>query len=720
MKAPDCLIVPIVLVAVTWALPVQAQSSAARVQAAAAARVQAAVNGFESTVPHRFEGLPTDWADRFLVYSEPPRYSEAYEGVQSSPRYWLGQIRRASPSKRAVASRSSSSPRIRPRKLLLSLSADWNTTLGTNGTVGAGMFPAKYTFNPIGTANCTNDFVVFNTRLSGLTAVAATQTGNFTKNPNQGQTVTITSGTPVTLTADNTLNTGTNFALEKTITLTAQNLVAAINRNTTVVTATSSAGVVTVTATTPGLSGNSITLSQTTAPDFTWNAAALTGGADGKASIAAFNNLYPGCTGTVPSLRWAYNTADAATTQSVDTSVVLSSDGTQAAFVQATATGAAQLVVLKWHALDGTIILPYNLSTSTAPASYRVCTAPCRTSITFSGSNTNVDISSPFYDYANDVIYVGDNGGVLHKFTGVFNGTPAEVTSGWPITVASGSILTGPVFDYSSKNIFVGDSNGYLYYVRETGSTKGTCGTGSPPCLGTPNLDVSNGSGRKLVDPPMVDSTTGRVFAFTSCSGTTGTCGDGTNRPAQAVQADTSLANVVRVDIGLSNSSDTFNVRAGDFDDPYYTNGTGHMYVCGNPYQSDTRKLYQLTVTSGVLQNPAHANTITLSDTTASECSPATEIYNTSTSTDWIFVSVPNTVSYGNCTTAGTGCIRSFNVTTASNWPSVAVGSLAVNSGTSGIIVDSNQSTSGLTTPNVYFSDLSGGLARQATQSGLN
>jgi hypothetical protein len=723
MRGLRYLIVPILLTAGTWTLPMQAGPSARR--------LPATVNGVESTVPHCLEGLPTDWADRSLAYSQPSRCSDAYERVQSSPRYWLGQIRRATVGKRAITPRSSSSPRIRPRKLLKSLSADWSTTLGTGATVGAGMFPAKYTFNPIGAANCTDDFVVFNTSLP-TTAVAASMTGTFTNQAQQGDTVTI--GT-VVLTAVNQHPLQTNqFDIGTNAATAAASLVAAITAYVSNVDAstTTNVGEVRVTAKTAGAAGNLIALAENSTR-FAWTggATSLAGGADGQATIAAFNNLYPGCGGTVPSLRWAYNTADAGTTQSIKTSVVLSSDGTQVAFVQAPATGAASLVVLKWRAGDGSSVTSaYNPTAIIAP-SYRACTAPCRTSITFSGSN-NVAISSPFYDYANDVIYVGDNGGLLHKFTGVFSGTPAEViTSPWPITVASGSILTGPIYDYGSKNIFVGASNGYLYYVRETGSTTGACGTGSPPCLGTPALDVSNGTGRKLVDPPMVDSTKRRVLAFTACSGSSGSsCGDGT-RPAQAVQADTSLGNVVRVNIGLSSTSDTYNVRAGDFDNDYYTKdtGTGYMYVCGNPYESGARLLYQLSFSlssdASTLQS-ASGSTITLSTNAASECSPVTEVDSTVTTptaatTDWIFVSVPNSNAFtlSNCT-PGNGCIRSFNVTTATNWPGFTGGSLAVSGGTSGIIVDSTvQSSTYTNTPNVYFSDLTSGLARQATQSGL-
>jgi len=68
-------------------------------------------------------------------------------------------------------------------------------------------------------------------------------------------------------------------------------------------------------------------------------------GATGQASIIAYNNLYSGCSGTVPSVYWAYDTGG-----TIGTSVTFSADGSQLAFVQAEG-GKATLVVLKWACL---------------------------------------------------------------------------------------------------------------------------------------------------------------------------------------------------------------------------------------------------------------------------------------------------------------------------------------------------------------------------------
>jgi hypothetical protein len=93
------------------------------------------------------------------------------------------------------------------------------------------------------------------------------------------------------------------------------------------------------------------------------------------------------------------------------------------------------------------------LTSFPAPASYRACAAP----------------------YSSDTIYIGDDTGVLHQFTGVFSGTPAEnTTSPWPVTL-SANPLSQPVLDHVSGRIFVGDTGGF--YCGVNSSTAAVTGT---------------------------------------------------------------------------------------------------------------------------------------------------------------------------------------------------------------------------------------------------
>ncbi len=438
-----------------------------------------------------------------MVYSAPSSMAHAWK-LQAEPRYLLQWRRRTAAAQRVehgrrIPPQPSSEPRV-----------DWGYPLLAGGTSGLGQYPAKFTFDIYATPDCTNDFVVFNQAgLAGAPpTVAAAQTGTFTGRPADGQTVTITNseGTVVlTLTASRTgLNTGLNFAVvtaaEGGTTTDATNLAAAIARNGAAVgvTATSVANVVTVTALTEGAGGDLTTLSEALT-GFTWAGATLAGGV-GTASIVAFNNLYSSqpptgaglCGGSGPSVYWSYFTG----TGTASTSVVLSEDGTKVAYVESAPTGAI-LHVLQWKAGEGTgagyPVAP-DITVTSGDVWSADCTAgnSCISSLAFSGGFDDTN-SSPFYNYVTDTLYVGDIDGNLHKFTGVFGDSSVltEVTTGWPIAVNTGANLTSPVYDSVSGNIYVGDSTGRLSFIREVGSSVGTCTPA--PCLNTPSLPVGTG-----------------------------------------------------------------------------------------------------------------------------------------------------------------------------------------------------------------------------------
>jgi len=131
----------------------------------------------------------------------------------------------------------------------------------------------------------------------------------------------------------------------------------------------------------------------------------------------------------VPSVLFAYFVG----TGTVQTSPALSLKGDKVAFVESVAGGS------KFHVLTLDKSNPANNGTA-----YNHPVAPCTVngtetcmtnsavdvSITMNG-NVQVTRSSPFVDYANDVAYVGDDTGHIHKFTGVFlSTTPAEQFGG--------------------------------------------------------------------------------------------------------------------------------------------------------------------------------------------------------------------------------------------------------------------------------------------------
>ena len=375
--------------------------------------------------------------------------------------------------------------------------------------------------------------------------------------------------------------------------------------------------------------------------DFVVFPTGLPGVGGGQASIVAINELYSGsgaggtgsCGTGQPSVMWAYNTNLAGDSSGqILSSPVLSRDGSKVAFVENNAgvSGTAILKILKWVAGQGTVsasTTPTPISTGNSWSSCPATGTSCLFSLTFSGTISD-SISSPFYNYANDTLYVGDDIGVLHKFTGVFNGTPAEVTSGgWPMTISSGNSLTGPVFDAVSGNIFVADTIATLFYVRETGSTVGACASGSPPCKGTPSLAVADpGFGEGVFDAPTLDQTSQKVFVFTGFD-------PGDN--AAVIQATTALAN--SVDTVLQGGYNP--IFSGAFDKNYYSGNysSGFLYACG----TNPMALYRIGFnSSGVMKSAIESGSINIEQSGDSGplCTPITEILNGAN--DYLFFGV--------------------------------------------------------------------------------
>ena len=146
-------------------------------------------------------------------------------------------------------------------------------------------------------------------------------------------------------------------------------------------------------------------------------------------------------------------------------------------------------------------------------------------------------------------------GAVIASPTEVFRNVRRERSSG--IIVNSSHKLTGPVLDFGSKNVFVADDSGRLSFVRDTGSTTGTCSGGGPlPCLGSNT--ITTGASSSITDGPIVDGSTGKVFAF--AGGTSGT---------SVVQADTALTSGSNVTVTVGHASAT-QVHNGAFDNSYF------------------------------------------------------------------------------------------------------------------------------------------------------
>jgi hypothetical protein len=453
----------------------------------------------------------------------------------------------------------------------------------------------------------------------------------------------------------------------------------------------------------------------------------LVGVTGGQASIIAYNKLYSGagtpfCGVTNPAVDWSYNTnlnpAGGATTGKVETSPVLSLDGSKVAFVEtrSAANGGAILHLLKWHAGDGgainTAAAPITATVWTPDGATGHCpvTGSCMISIAFNGGQADT-ASSPFYDYQRDVIYVGDDADVLHKIInafGVSGTTPSEVVTGnWPITLGGTTTtrLNSPTLDSISGNIFVTDSDGVVSYVRETFSAAGTC---TVPCFGG-SINLSPSGVHVMTDGPIVDSVTGKVFAFIGNNGAT---------PANAavVQSDITLSASVSVNVGAGGH----HLHSGAFDNSYLTgNGSaGSLYVCGESSTSiPTMQRIGFTNSGRVPPSP-FANTVgtmnaavdvgvtlAVASANTTECYPVTELFNANAligSRDQIFFGVQSLGIGTNC--GGGGCVMSINVTNRPGTLAIA-NSIAEIGGPSGIIVDNDANTTTFPqSSSLYFS----------------
>jgi hypothetical protein len=272
-------------------------------------------------------------------------------------------------------------------------------------------------------------------------------------------------------------------------------------------------------------------------------------------------------------------------------------------------------------------------------------------------------------------------------------------------------MLTGPVLDPVSGNIFVADTFNTLFYLRESGSTVGTCASGSPPCIGTPSLSVGTSTAGAF-DPPTVDITTQRVFVYPAID---------LNGNNGVIQATTALGSAV--DTSLGSTAKNY-INSGAFDQTYHSGNysSGFLYACGTGPQT---ALFRIGFNStGVMNSATDTSSVNLDPNThIPSCTSMTEIVNGAN--DFLFFSL--SASGGLASGCTSGCVLGLNLAGQAWPPTVSNFSvLAETGGTSNIVVD-NVGTDGQES-SVYFGPVGNncaspagrGCAVKATQSGLN
>jgi hypothetical protein len=443
-----------------------------------------------------------------------------------------------------------------------------------------------------------------------------------------------------------------------------------------------------------------------------------------QANIVAFNNLYSGTvggkgicnrtatgndTGVAATVTWAYN-VQSAINGGVPNSPVLSLDGAKVAFIESAAGKQAHFHVLAWRSGDGKVA---NLQKTTSPVTL---SAPFSATAPAAGSGKATDLalltalatgsdtlSSPYVDYANDLVYVGNDQGFLFRIKNVFCTTASCMTTPVQPTIDTtwgtagavsvcGGQLTAPVLNFFNLNIYVGCSDGKLYAISQGGAVA--------------SLVVGDGVAAKtyggIVDPPIVDGVNGYVYAVS------GSANAGAN--GVLVQAKADFSSSVAVPVGLGNQC---NIHAPTPNNAYFSSITSPgalMYVSGvsttgavnQPCTAAsggtaTVELYGVTFTAtGVLTAGAPAHAFADGGGPGYEWSPLAEFYNATTATDWLFISALQSTQPN---------VSSANIT--GGFTTTFTNPVAEGVGASGMVVDNQANTA--TFPqaaSIYFNAL--------------
>ncbi len=144
-------------------------------------------------------GVPDDWTHHRLVFSDPGSEQDAihngasyeWSRIVNDPRYVMQQLKRGAPAQGSAAQdvtaiehaaqgagelTPGSAYSERSRTSRPKIDKDWSMDLGA-GTVGAGQYPAKYSFSTTNAGNCasasTPDYVVYNTGVAGASGTQA-------------------------------------------------------------------------------------------------------------------------------------------------------------------------------------------------------------------------------------------------------------------------------------------------------------------------------------------------------------------------------------------------------------------------------------------------------------------------------------------------------------------------------------------------------------------
>jgi hypothetical protein len=234
---------------------------------------------------------------------------------------------------------------------------------------------------------------------------------------------------------------------------------------------------------------------------------------------------------------------------------------------------------------------------------------------------------------------------------------------------------------------------------------------------------MSNQQG--FVDPVIVDSSNNLVIAQFSNA-------DGTNAKVEQTNASLSVFHSATLGGQATRAN-----HIGSFDNAYLNTSpaSGFYYTCGPSSNGKETHLYRVgfTNTSGIIAlGSTNGTPLQLTNINkAANCSPLTEVFNTATSTDWLFLSVDTNGVTGTCNRGS--CVMSF-VLGSSMVSAVNASYVSASQdfgGTGGFIVDNVVSTVSFPqASSIYFAPVAtnltcgdgatnSGCGFKLTQSGL-
>lgn len=664
-------------------------------------------------------GIPTDWSHKHLIFTQGGS-AQSQVDAQRDPRARLQWLRRNVPWFQqqlppAVSNgdNSANAPDRTRKPPRSRLKRDWNFSLKTS-SIDTGLvsysYPAKYSFNPIGTANCTNDFLIYGLGVAGSSTQAnligvnnlyVGPTGspgicsNIASNGGNGSAPTpqvkwaynvtqstSTTGHIVSSVVLNLIGTKVAYVVVPSVVSSSAPLqfhVLTLGAATGTVNAPTAATCGTATLTCVNLSTTPGHLASISSPfvDYT-NDIAWVG--DDIGTLYKITGVFTG----FPTL---------ASTTTVGGSCVT----TGGAGIMTPPVYDAAVNTVFFGCSDGNLY-GYNASTLAQ----------------ISGSPLTLAASQVLGALLTVAVRAGGGG------TGYVTGDVVSVDggSGGTVTVtASGGGVTGVTLTSAGFGYTTGTNLNPNTTTKITGSGTGLILTSSVSAAATDGIHA----------PPIVDSTNHVLYVFYGDNGAGG--GSAAAEVAQVVytSSPTFLATTTTVltTAGTNKAAyattafGSYVMTAGDFSQSYFAtfnSTTSFLYACGTRASSGSKQgvaldQFQFNASRILSSTVTNVNTISSSSTVPSGtalCSPVTEFLNVST--DRLFLSVPS---------LATSNFLSFDITsnTAGGALTSTAAATAPDGGTGGIIVDGADTSAQASS--IYFTSL-GGTGTCTTSSTAN